>query len=42
MLANIDVATLKLYNIKTNGIKFRSEFLGWIEGSLKSDRVGCF
>jgi len=27
------------YRGRVKGIKFRSEFLGWIEGSLKSDEM---
>jgi len=27
------------YRGQVKGIKFRHEFLGWIEGNLKSDRI---
>ena len=34
-----DLFIIDRYRGRVKGIKFRSEFLGWIEGSLKSDRV---
>ena len=34
-----DLFIVDRYRGRIKGIKFRSEFLGWIEGSLKSDRV---
>jgi len=34
-----DLFIIDRYRGRVKGIKFRSEFLGWIEGSLKSDRM---
>ena len=34
-----DLFIVDRYRGRVKGIKFRSEFLGWIEGSLKSDRM---
>jgi hypothetical protein len=34
-----DLFIVDRYRGRVRGIKFRSEFLGWIEGSLKSDRI---
>jgi len=34
-----DLFIIDRYRGRVKGIKFRSEFLGWIEGSLKSDRI---
>ena len=34
-----DLFIVNRYRGRVKGIKFRSEFLGWIEGSLKSDRM---
>jgi len=34
-----DLFIVDRYRGRVKGIKFRSEFLGWIEGSLKSDRI---
>ena len=34
-----DLFIIDKYRGRVKGIKFRSEFLGWIEGSLKSDRM---
>lgn len=34
-----DLFIIDKYRGRVKGIKFRSEFLGWIEGSLKSDRI---
>jgi hypothetical protein len=34
-----DLFIVDRYRGRVKGIKFRNEFLGWIEGSLKSDRM---
>ena len=34
-----DLFIIDRYRGRVKGIKFRSEFLGWIEGSLNSDRI---
>jgi len=34
-----DLFIVERYRGRVKGIKFRNEFLGWIEGNLKSDRV---
>jgi len=34
-----DLFIIDKYRGRVKGIKFRSEFLGWIEGSLRSDRM---
>lgn len=34
-----DLFIIDRYRGRVKGIKFRSEFLGWIEGSLRSDRM---